>query len=314
MKKTLLTSIFLLTALTVKSQITIFQDGFETYNNFAIAGFGQWSTLDVDGLNTYIGGLPTGTTEWTNAGDPQAFIIFNPSAAGVTNNLTVTATDTELRNFDPHGGSKYAAAWDAVPSTTGGPTANEDWLISPPITLGLTGNNLSFWVKSLSSTYGLEKFKVGIFVGTTTPTSSSAFTVISGATALQAPYTSWAQQNYALAATYAGQTVRIGIQCVSADNYMFMVDDFLVTATTLGTKEVSETASSLSVYPNPTSDILNIKTDSKIKSVTVFDMSGRKVKASFENNVLNVKDLQTGTYVINVETAEGKFSERFIKK
>lgn len=90
--------------------------------------------------------------------------------------------------------------------------------------------------------------------------------------------------------------------------------DSIAFTSVLGTQEVTEAGNNLSIYPNPTSDFLNIKTDSKIKLVTVFDMSGRKVRAAFENNVLNVKGLQTGTYIINVETTDGKFSERFIKK
>lgn len=126
--------------------------------------------------------------------------------------------------------------------------------------------------------------------------------------------------------TYAMQTVTFSVPTTGTYYIGFSSETPIATTATslrfdtvaftsvLATNEVSEAGNSLSIYPNPTSDILNIKTDSKIKSVSVFDMSGRKVKTSFENNVLNVKDLQTGTYVINVETAEGKFSERFIKK
>ena len=291
----------------INAQTTIFEDSFETYTNFLITGFGNWQTLDLDLQPTYsVGGTPA--PNWTNVGTPQAYIIFNPTAAGVTN----SSTGAELRNFDPKTGSKYAAAWASVPSTSGGPTANEDWLISPSITLGSTGNSLTFWVKSLSSSYGLEKYKVGIYTGSGAPTSSSNFTIISGATALSAPYGTWEQKTYSLDA-YAGQSIKIGIQCVSSDNYMFMVDDFKVTTTgTLGTNEVS-TKSNLSISPNPTSDYLNIKGE-KIEKIEIFDLSGKKVQAKVDGNRVDVRNLSSGSYLINIETKDGKRTEKFIKK
>lgn len=313
MKKLLLSLALLAGSSSAFAQITLFEDGFETYTDFAITGFGGWTTLDLDGLQTYTGGT-TGTPTWPNAGDPQAFMIFNPSTAGVTNNAVATTADNEVRNFDPHGGLKYAASWSAVPSTTGGATANNDWLVSPPITMGTTGNSLSFWVKSLSNTYGLDKYRVGVYVGSGTPTASANFTYISGATDLSAPYTAWEQKTYSLD-TYAGQTVRIGIQAVSADIYMLMVDDFRVTATTvLGTSETPDVNSGVNVYPNPTSDFLQLSTKGRISNVSVTDMSGKNFKVSVTDNKVNVRSLPVGTYILSAEADSVPVTAKFIKK
>ncbi|MDF2552505.1 MAG: C-terminal target protein [Chryseobacterium sp.] len=70
----------------------------------------------------------------------------------------------------------------------------------------------------------------------------------------------------------------------------------------------------ISVYPNPTSDILNIKTDSKINNVSVTDMTGRKVSVKLDGDKVDVKSLSAGTYLINVETKDGISTEKFIKK
>ncbi len=313
MKKILLSLALIASGSSAFAQITLFEDGFETYTDFAITGFGGWNTLDLDGLPTYTGGT-TGTPTWPNAGAPQAFMIFNPSTAGVTNNAVATTADNEVRNFDPHGGLKYAASWSAVPSTTGGATSNNDWLVSPPITMGTTGNSLSFWVKSLSNTYGLDKYRVGVYVGSGTPTGSADFTYISGPTVLSAPYTAWEQKTYSLD-TYAGQTVRIGIQAVSADIYMLMVDDFKVTATAvMATSEVDDLRSSVTVYPNPTSDYLLLGTKGRLTNVFVSDMSGRKISVSVTDNKVNVRSLPAGTYILSAETEEGMVSKKFIKK
>ncbi|MBO6184659.1 MAG: T9SS type A sorting domain-containing protein [Chryseobacterium sp.] len=70
----------------------------------------------------------------------------------------------------------------------------------------------------------------------------------------------------------------------------------------------------LSIYPNPTSDILNIKTDSKINSVSVVDITGKKINVKLENDKVDVKSLPAGIYLINVETKDGISIEKFIKK
>lgn len=70
----------------------------------------------------------------------------------------------------------------------------------------------------------------------------------------------------------------------------------------------------ISLYPNPTSDILNIKSDSKINAVSVVDMTGRKVNVKLEGNQVDVRELPVGNYLINVETKDGISTEKFIKK
>ncbi|MFC6267956.1 T9SS type A sorting domain-containing protein [Frigoriflavimonas asaccharolytica] len=81
----------------------------------------------------------------------------------------------------------------------------------------------------------------------------------------------------------------------------------------LATKE-NQISNGMSIFPNPTSDILNIKTDEKIKSVEIFDMVGRKINAELIDNKINVKELEAGSYILSVETAKGKSTEKFIKK
>ena len=76
MKKLLLSLLFI-SGLSSNAQVTVFEDSFETYTNFAITGFGGWQTIDVDLLTTY--GVGTGIS-WLNNGAPQAFMVYNPSA------------------------------------------------------------------------------------------------------------------------------------------------------------------------------------------------------------------------------------------
>lgn len=70
----------------------------------------------------------------------------------------------------------------------------------------------------------------------------------------------------------------------------------------------------ISVYPNPTSDVLNIKTDSKINAVSVVDLTGKNVNVRLDGDKVDVRSLPAGAYLINVETEDGISTEKFIKK
>jgi subtilisin family serine protease len=176
-------------------------DGFESYTNFAIS-FAPWTLVDVDQSTTY--GITNYT--WANAGSAQAYIVFTPSAT------------TPAISIPTHAGSKMAACFASVTPP------NNDWLISPLIT-PVSGDLLEFYAKSYTSSYGLERFKVGISSGGTAP---GDFTIISGANYIEAPV-DWTYYYYDLS-SYAGQNIRFAIQCVSNYAFIFFVDDVSVSS------------------------------------------------------------------------------------
>ncbi len=169
--------------------------------------FTPWTAVDVDLLPTY--GM-TGVT-WPNAGDPQAFIVFNPA--------TTDPPLTDDPEIQPHSGDKFGACLASVPS---GAQGNDDWFISDMVSVG-NGASFNFWAKSYTDAYGLERFNVA--VSTTTP-DPGEFTVISGATYVEAPIV-WTEYNYDLSA-YAGQDIYVAIQCVTYDAFIFMIDDLVI--------------------------------------------------------------------------------------
>ncbi len=93
------------------------------------------------------------------------------------------------------------------------------------------------------------------------------------------------------------------------------IDTFsVVRPANLGVADTATKATKSSISPNPTSDILNIKTDSKINNISVSDMTGSKVNVKLDVNKVDVSGLPAGTYLINVETKDGISTEKFIKK
>lgn|GEM_PF-1340506 len=64
-------------------------------------------------------------------------------------------------------------------------------------------------------------------------------------------------------------------------------------------------------YPNPSSSVINIAVDDKAVSLTVFDLSGRKIKETLNPqslNVFNVSNLAKGMYLISVEYPNNKIN------
>jgi len=71
--------------------------------------------------------------------------------------------------------------------------------------------------------------------------------------------------------------------------------------------------SAVSVYPNPATDVINVKSDSKIAQVSIYDASGKAVKTSVETTI-NVKDLAKGTYVVSIKYADGSTESKKVIK
>lgn len=78
----------------------------------------------------------------------------------------------------------------------------------------------------------------------------------------------------------------------------------------LGTAEVKV---DLMVYPNPTSDFINIKTSKlDIEKVFIFDLSGKLIMTE-KSKRINVDHLPSATYIISIKTSGGLKSFKFIK-
>ena len=89
---------------------------------------------------------------------------------------------------------------------------------------------------------------------------------------------------------------------------------------TLSTKGEVFTKNTLFVYPNPITDNLNIRNNTSIKSIEIFNTMGALVKAISNINKtslrdVNIENLSSGMYLIKVQDIEGKFyTSKFLKK
>lgn len=82
------------------------------------------------------------------------------------------------------------------------------------------------------------------------------------------------------------------------------------------TPELTEAVNALSVYPNPTSDFINIKLNNASSFVVnIFTMDGKSVLSQEidASNPLNVSNLSTGMYFIRVSNEGQNYVTKFVK-
>jgi hypothetical protein len=73
----------------------------------------------------------------------------------------------------------------------------------------------------------------------------------------------------------------------------------------------NEVRQSLTIYPNPTSSVLNIQGINENSPYQIFDITGKLIiSGSLSQESVQVSNLTTGLYFINIEGQ----SQRFIKK
>ncbi len=88
--------------------------------------------------------------------------------------------------------------------------------------------------------------------------------------------------------------------------------------TSLGNDSFISSNGRLKIYPNPTTDFLNIdvKADYEINEMEVFNMMGQKVITCpnvLHEKTIDVSALQMGTYFVKMNTSHGIISKTFIK-
>ena len=196
-------------SLSWNTEAPAFFDDFESYDPFAIQ-FGEWTGIDGDqaAAAALLGSYP-------NRNVMQYAQIINP--------LTVEPTwwyDYPI--LRPYGGQQYVGF-----TRTSSGQANDDWLISPVITVG-TDNMLSF-VGKAADQYP-ELFMVYVTTVLDQPVQSD-FVRLDKGTYETADYRGWKEYSYDLSA-YAGQQIRFAIRYIGEYNrygsFMLMVDDVYV--------------------------------------------------------------------------------------
>ena len=175
---------------------------FESAEPWVVDNFTPCTTYDGDGLPTY--GI--NNVEFTNQQYIGSVIAFQNGAAN---------------SFTAHGGNAFGCFMDAVPEDP--IEGNNDWFVLPELDIE-AGTVFTFWARSITDSYGLERMKVGVY-GDTNGTFAS-YLAGNADDYVEVPV-AWTKYSYDLS-SFAGQNIKLAIQCLSEDAFAMCIDDIFV--------------------------------------------------------------------------------------
>ncbi len=202
------------------------------------------------------------------------------------------------------GGTKMAfCTW-----TTGGTASNDQWLVTPQISV--TANyGMSFFVRK----FGSYLDSLFILVSETSNTIPS-FTATLNATGWSAADSGWYFKAFNLSA-YSGKSIYIAFREKIADNQTngaaLFVDLVKVGAGVMGVENHNNVT--FNIYPNPVKETMYLEANSNIQRVKISNLLGQVMEefvVDGKKTQVNTSDYQPGVYFVTVETENGVSSRK----
>lgn len=73
--------------------------------------------------------------------------------------------------------------------------------------------------------------------------------------------------------------------------------------------------SKIKIFPNPTSDIIQISSDFQIEKMELFDLAGQNISIKSKNNEINLHKLEEGCYFLKLSGTDNKiYTFKILKK
>ncbi|MCX8523418.1 T9SS type A sorting domain-containing protein [Chryseobacterium formosus] len=82
----------------------------------------------------------------------------------------------------------------------------------------------------------------------------------------------------------------------------------------LATSDVVLKEQSVSIFPSPATDFINVESKAKILNAYIYDMTGVRSDANFADSKVDVRKLPSGVYMLGLKTENGLLTKKFIKK
>lgn len=245
----------------------------------------------VEGTNKYahitLKNTSTNTLFQLNGKVASVGTVFNPIQ-------TYTTSDTDYKTYDFD-----LTTWDSgsqFPELNFG--VNNTWLATATYAIGdivISGNT---YCKNTSGTNSVDP---------AVPHTDTTNWVIVNATGVVADATP------ATNGAIVGGALNINplTNSVYVDSIVF--DNVIPSA--LGIADFGNTNNTISLYPNPTKEVLNITSYSQIAKIEVYDLLGKKVASNNNASDVNVAALGKGAYIVKVVQENGSVvAKQFIKE
>ena len=99
------------------------------------------------------------------------------------------------------------------------------------------------------------------------------------------------------------------------EDYDFFIDDFQITSTSLGIKDLSTLQ--FTYFPNPVNDKLTINAQTNVDNIVVFNMLGQVVSSQSPyslNCLVDMASMRTGVYFVQVSIGNNTQTVRVLKQ
>jgi len=249
-----------------------------------------WLNLDLDGSPTW----SWDEADFPGEGESLAWLCFAPAL-----------TQPPLTGVLPQQGTQMALAMSSLNPP------NSDWLISPRLNLG-EQPRVSFWARSHTADYGLERLRLLI---STTDADPASFVSVSSCGYIPVP-AEWTEYEYDLL-YWKNQSVHLAWQCVSWDSFALYLDNIIITGQGgfVGNSDALAPSVTLKAYPNPTSGDFSISNPAKLTfDLALYDLRGRlllkqKGITAFHSGGQGVQ-LPAGVYLLKLSCQDQTFLQR----
>ncbi len=189
-----------------------------------------------------------------------------------------------------HTGASYFA---------GEPVAN-DWLYSSCFDF----EEGEYTIKLEYAVYNSPTASFKIYYGTEKTTNEAQLTLIEDLTLID--NTDFVQIERAITIPQAG-TYYFAWYAYEVQYYLFIDDFEVIEGNVVGINEMENNSSSVSLYPNPANNMINIQSSEEISSVQIFDMFGKTI-GSYEvtgnETTIGVNKWAAGIYVAKIRTRD----------
>jgi hypothetical protein len=242
-------------------------DNFESYSDFSL-NFGNWTLYDLDLSKT----CSTDNFDFKNEGYSGTSVIFNSEATKPSNQS----------GWEAYSGNKYLACFNSYDDNS----SNNDWLITPEINVE-NDCEISFWAKSVSEKYNLERFKAAISIK---GNSVDDFKYISDENFTEVP-SQWTKYTYDLS-DYKGKTIFFAINIISENSLCLLIDDFNVTDLGLTNSKTTE----IEPYPQSLCATKKIKTEIKDTNFENFNKETELTEYEVYRNLTKIATLTNSEF------------------
>lgn len=244
----------------------------------------------------------------------QTIILEENFTSGIPATWSVFDEDGLTPEFEV---SEFTSAWigtiigsDTVAASTSyyNPTgAANDYLVTPKISLG-NFSRLLWSARSVDASYP-DGYQVLISTTDSLPASfTDTLMTVDAETAYQSDR--GVELDFE---GYSNQDVFIAFKNNTENGYILLIDKVKVLGAEVASSYDIMVIPTISIYPNPTADFLNIDSPQEIISYTIYSTTGQ-IMMTEQNVRIDISTFNSGLYHIQIETIEGIENHQFIKQ